>query len=125
MDDRDLAKYYAGGRVVIGVLFLVMPGRMLKGILGGDRPGPGIKLLGRIIGVRDALLGAGALAALQDGDAARIRPWMTYGAVADGVDAFSTLFAYRQLPHWKRFGMLVMGISGSAAGGYLTAKFDQ
>ncbi len=125
MNPTDVAKAYAGGRLAIGVLFLLLPGRMLKGIVGGEHPGPALKLLGRLIGVRDALLGVGTLVALQDGDGARVRPWMTYGAVADGVDALSTLLAYRHLPKRKRFAILALAAGGSGTGGYLMAKFDR
>lgn len=125
MDDGDLAKYYAGGRVAIGVMLMLFPGRVMGGIAGGRaQMTPIVRLLARLVGVRDAILGAGALAALQEGDAARVRPWMTYGAVADAGDALATLLAYRHLPRLKRFGMLVMALSGAATGGYLVTKFD-
>jgi len=125
MEDRDLATYYASGRVAIGLLLLLFPNRMLGGIIGGrDRMTPILRYLARLVGVRDAILGAGALAALQDGDHARIRPWMTYGAIADSVDTLATLGAYKHLPRMKRFGMLCMGLTGAGAGGYLLTKFD-
>ncbi|MEA3075738.1 MAG: hypothetical protein QOF60_646 [Actinomycetota bacterium] len=128
MDDRDLAKYYAAGRVGIGLLMLLVPGRMLSGMVGRDAARtPAVKLLGRLLGVRDAIIGAGSLAVLNrgaEGYAAEVRPWMSYGAVADAGDALFMLFAYRHLPKRKRFGVLLLALSGAGTGGYLVTKFD-
>jgi hypothetical protein len=124
MDDRDLATYYARGRVVIGILLVLFPRRIMAGVAGGrDEVTPFVRLLARLVGVRDAIVGAGALAALQEGDPARIRPWMTYGALADGGDAVATILAYRNLPRLQRFGLLCMALSGAGAGGYRVTKF--
>lgn len=134
MDDRDLAKYYASGRVAIGLLLLLAPSRVLSGMVGRDAARtPAVRLLGRLLGLRDAIIGAGALRSLSSSvpDAAHnsttnaeVRPWMSYGAVADGGDALMMLLAYRHLPKRKRFGALVLAVSGAATGGYLVTKFD-
>ncbi|MDQ3107377.1 MAG: hypothetical protein M3Q68_06180 [Actinomycetota bacterium] len=128
MNPRELAKYYAGGRIGIGVLFFLFPRRLAKGLWGDvSADSPAVKFLSRIVGVRDVILGAGAIAALQqeaDGAKGLARPWMTYGAVADAGDAVATLLAYKHLPRRKRFGLLVMAASGAATGGYLTTTLD-
>jgi hypothetical protein len=125
MDDRDIAKYYAAGRVGIGLILFVFPGRSLRGMLGGsEHVTPGAKLLARLVGARDAILGAGTLAALQDGEDASLRPWMTYGAVADASDAVAFVLAYRHLPKRKRFLMVTTALGGASTGGYLITKFD-
>lgn len=119
----DLAKYYAGGRIGIGLLLMVFPGRVLQGMLGGRHAvTPGVKLLGRMLGVRDAIIGAGALAAGRgDSDATSpgLRPWMTYSAAADATDALAMLLAYRHLPKRKRFVMVVLALGGAATGAAL------
>jgi hypothetical protein len=127
MDDRELARYYASGRVVIGVVFALFPGPVLSGLVGRELSrSPGVRLLGRMVGLRDAIIGAGGLAALDrgDGDHAAVRPWMSYGAVADAGDALAVLLAYRHLPKRKRFAVLLLALSGAASGGYLVTKFD-
>jgi hypothetical protein len=121
MNERDLAKSYAGGRVVIGLVLLLFPRRALRGLWGVQADSPAFAFLGRLVGARDAILGAGALAALQEDDPAVARPWMTYGAAADAVDAVATLLAYRHLPRFKRLGLLLM----ASGGGYLMTRFDQ
>ena len=122
MDDRELARFYAAGRLGIGVLALLFPGWLVASLVGGERTRTA-KTLGRMLGVRDAVIGAGTQVAMQQ-EKVPLRPWMTYGAVADAVDAVAILLAYRSLPKRRRFVMLLMAISGAATGGYLVARFD-
>ena len=120
MNERDLAKSYAGGRIGIGILLLLFPRRMVKGLWGADAAGsPAVMFFTRLVGVRDAILGAGTIAALQGEGTAAVRPWMSYGAAADAVDAGATLLAYKHLPKRKRFALLGMAAGGAATGGYL------
>ena len=120
MNERELARYYAGGRIGIGILLLLFPRRMAKGLWGdAAASSPAVQFFSRLVGARDAILGAGAMAALQGEGTSAVRPWMTYGAVADAVDAAATLLAYKQLPKRKRFGLLAMAAGGAATGGYL------
>ena len=125
MNERDLAKSYAGGRVVIGLVLLLFPRRALQGLWGKAAAGaPAVTFLGRLVGVRDVIIGAGAIAAMQQEDGAALRPWMTYGAMADATDAVATLLAWRHLPRWKRLGVLLMAGGGAATGGYLMTSLD-
>ncbi|HUP87623.1 MAG TPA: hypothetical protein VM143_18360 [Acidimicrobiales bacterium] len=124
MDERQMARYYAGGRVGIGLLLLLFPRRMAKGLWGATAAGsPAVMFFSRLVGARDAIIGAGTLAALQQeggsGASAGVRPWMSYGAAADAFDAVATLLAYRHLPKRKRFALLSMAAGGAATGGYL------
>ena len=129
MNPKDLAKSYAGGRIVIGLTLLLFPRRAMQGLWGKAAAGaPAVLFLGRLVGVRDVILGAGAIAALQaeaDGAAkGAVRPWMTYGAAADATDAVATLLAFGHLPKWKRLGLLLMAAGGAATGGYLMTAVD-
>ena len=124
MSDRDLARYYAGSRVVIGLLLFLFPSALLKGMLGQREVVPGLRLFGRLVGARDAILGAGAIAALQDDHPHAVRPWMVYGMAADAADAVAMAIAYRHLPKRRRFATVAMAVGGAAAGGYLMTRFD-
>lgn len=133
MNERDLARYYAGGRLGIGLLIFLFPGRILQGMLGGPRAvTPGVKLIGRMLGARDAIVGAGTLGAIQETafggtevvPAASIRPWMSYGAACDAADVIALALAYRHLPKRKRFVILAMALAGTATGGYLYTLFE-
>ena len=123
MNERELARYYAGGRIGIGVLLLLFPRRMARGLWGADAGGSAaVTFFARLVGARDAILGAGTIAAMQDDrGGAPVRPWMSYGAAADAVDALATLLAYKHLPKRKRFALLSLAAGGAATGGYLMA----
>lgn len=123
MNPREMARAYAGSRIFFGVLFLLFPGRLIRDFI--PEPGRRGKAVARMIGVRDAVLGAGTFVALEDdGGKTALRPWMTYGAVSDAVDAFSILLSYRHLPKYKRFAYLLMALGGAGTGGYLMTVID-
>ncbi len=120
MNPKDLARYYAAGRLGIGLLLLAFPGRVLQGMLGGRHAvTPGVKLLGRMVGGRDAILGAGSQIALGRDGGTSARDWATYGGIADAVDALAMALVYRHLPKRKRFAMLALAIGGAATGARL------
>lgn len=122
MNPNDLARSYAGGRLAIGVLLLLFPRRVMRGLWGES---PAVTFLTRLVGARDAIIGAGTLAALQDGAGGpAVRSWMTYGAAADATDAVATLLAFRHLPRFKRLGLLAMAAGGAGTGAYLSTAVD-
>jgi hypothetical protein len=114
MKPRDVARSYAAGRVAIGALLFHFPVRVLRGMFGSS---PAVSFLGRHVGARDRIIGAGTLVALESGDA-DVAPWMTYGAAADAADALATLAVYRHLPRVKRFGLLLMALGGAGTGAW-------
>lgn len=123
MDDRQLARMYALARIGFGVVFLLAPGRTLRPLLGRDvSAAAGVRWLGRTFGARDAVIGAGTLAALQGG--AALRPWLHYGATVDAADALATAIAYRRLPRRTRFVMLVLSAAGAATGIALAQRLE-
>ncbi len=127
MDSSELAKYYSGGRVGIGLLLLVFPGRVLQGMLGGRHEvSPEVKLIGRMLGARDAILGAGALQAAASSEAGKseLRAWMAYSAAADAADALAMIVAYRHLPKRKRVVMAAMALGGAGTGVFLMNASD-
>ncbi len=120
MKPNDIARSYAGGRVAIGILLLLFPRRVLRGMFGESTA---VTFLGRLVGVRDLLLGLATLNAIAQGGASA-RTFMTYGAAADATDGLATLLAYRHLPRVKRLGLLAMAAGGAATGAYLTTTLD-
>jgi hypothetical protein len=118
MDEKQMAVNYAGARLGIGILMVVFPGLVFRGIAGESTPV--IRLIGRLVGIRDAILGAGALAALQNDEPAG--RWAAYGAAADAGDALAVLLAYRHLPNRKRFGLLSLAVSGAATGAHIYSR---
>lgn len=126
MNPRDVARSYAGGRLAVGVVLFLFPRLVVGRLAGGTRNvTPALVLMARLVGVRDALLGLGALAAVQDRDADRTRTWMTYGAIADAGDAVATVAGFRGLPRFSRVGLLLLALGGAATGAYArTAPLD-
>ena len=99
-------------RVAFGGAFMVLPGLLGRVWAGSDARRPGVKAITRALGIRDLLLGVGALRAVSADEPTR--QWLTFGAISDGVDATATLLAYRHVPRSTRRG-LVAG-AGAAAG---------
>jgi hypothetical protein len=82
---RRMAYGTAIGRIVFGSLMLIIPALTLGGFGVKLLDGP-LAWLARVFGIRDIVLGAGTIAALQrnDGSAAN---WVRFSAIADGADA--------------------------------------
>jgi hypothetical protein len=105
----------AAGRVAYGVAMAVAPRPLLRLQTGEEPSGPFV-WLGRIFGIRDAVLGAGALMAPDEDQA---RAWFTAGAVADGCDLVAALGG-RKLLGTKGAATATV-VAGSAAGAALWA----
>ena len=109
MEDRELARQLALGRVAVGVASVIAPGLALRSWLGKDTSA-GAKVLGRAFGVRDALLGVGTLQAIDRDD--RVKEWLVGGLIADATDFTATVLARKSLK--KRHVALMALASGSA-----------
>lgn len=116
MDDRTTARGVAVGRVGFGLLMLVAP-RLLTRRSGNrqDPPVPYVWWL-RAFGIRDAVLGAGTLMALSDGDGPAAARWVQVGAAADTLDAAIALVYGRELDRRGRLGTLALAVPGSILG---------
>lgn len=87
MDDLLIARLVAAGRVLFGALCLGVP-KMIVGPHGKDAPGPLLWMI-RAFGIRDMVLGGGALVSLND-DHPDTR-WVEFGALADTADAVTAV----------------------------------
>ena len=96
MEPRDIARFLAAGRIAFGFGFGLIPERTAPLWLGRIARSPGAIFFCRILGARDFVLGAGAMAALSgQGDP---RPWILAGAAADAADLAATVAAREELP---------------------------
>jgi hypothetical protein len=105
-DPRRLAAALALGRVVLGASLAAAPG---LAPLPGDTGTGTLGFVVRLAGVRDFVLGVGALAALAEGRGAR--RWVAAGAAADLSDA---LMAVR---FRSAIGGVPAGATAAIAGG--------
>lgn len=85
MDDLMTARLIALGRVLYGAAMIVWPARLLAAFGSKDEPSGSTLLLGKIFGIRDVALGAGALVSLADPEPDN--RWVVAGAAADTADA--------------------------------------
>ena len=121
MDPRRGARLLAYARAAIGIAVLAAPEPVMSRWLGKEngRHG-GVKDLGRGLAARDIGL---AVAALQTLDDPVIGPRVQAAcAVADAVDAVSTLLERRSLPGVGVAGTVVVAGGAAAAGFYFSHR---
>lgn len=116
-DHRQFALVLARGRAVNGLVLLVLPGIVGRILFGKAGKLPSTRALLRLVGVRDLVLGIGAITTLKE--RTMDAEWVGMGAVADAVDGLVSL-ATPGLPKRSRLVSLVGG--GAAAVGLLASR---
>ena len=111
MDEREMARALAVGRMGVGAGLFLAPGLAAATWVGRDAKSAGVRTFSRGFGMRDAVIGAGLFRALENGDADEIRRWLLFGAAADGADLVGTLASWRRLPPVRRV-LVLAGIVG-------------
>jgi hypothetical protein len=107
METRQLGTYLARGRVGLGIGAMVAPGTSISLAFGRAANSPGARIVGRLMGVRDAVLGAGG--SIAAGQHAGGGDWLSMMALCDGFDAI-VMLATPGLPKRARvIGFLAAG----------------
>jgi hypothetical protein len=101
-----LARLAGITRICFGTAFIVAPHASARPWVGAGADSAGAQLLTRSMGIRDLLLGAGLLQALNQADHRAAARWLSYGAAAGVIDAGATLAAYPSLPRGGRAFLL-------------------
>ena len=101
-----LARLAGITRICFGTAFIVAPRASARPWVGAGADSAGAQLLTRSMGIRDLLLGAGLLQALNRADHRTAARWLGYGAAAGVIDAGATLAAYPSLPRGGRVFLL-------------------
>jgi len=116
-DHRRVALVLARGRAVNGLVMLAVPGVVGWLLFGRAGREPAARALLRLVGVRDLVLGIGAITTLKEHtmDA----EWVGMGAVADAVDGVVSLVTPR-IGARARVVSVVGG--GAAAVGLLASR---
>jgi hypothetical protein len=91
MDLRRSALYVSRSRVGIGLVMMAAPRLALAPVYGAGAGEPTAKALARMMGAREAVLGAGGAIAV--GERHGSANWISMIALADGVDAVVNLTA--------------------------------
>ena len=116
-DVRQRALLLARGRIVVGLVLLVLPGVAVRVLFGGGASTPASRTFARLMGARDVVLGIGAVTTVKERtlDA----EWVSSGAAADGVDAVAMLLT-PGIPVRTRLGAAVS--AGAAVLGVHAAR---
>jgi hypothetical protein len=123
MDERELARSLALGRVGVGAGLFVLPGLAASTWVGSDARTAGVRTFARGFGARDAIIGAGLFRALENGDGEDIRRWLLFGALADAGDLVGTLASWRRLPPVRRTLVLAGIVGFGGLGLWLSQRF--
>lgn len=117
MNPIPLARSIAVGRILFGALLLFVPNTVLARA-SAERPGP-LVWMSRAFGIRDIVLGAGALRSLSAPEPAA--DWVRMGAIADTSDAVAALVWRKELGASGTLATLALAVP-AAAGGWTAAK---
>ncbi len=121
MDDRMLARSLAWGRIAIGTALLVAPRQVARLLVGSAGAAREFTAISRAAGVRDIALGAGLLAALEDGTARR---WLRWSALCDLVAGLAAARAGENSPWTTRRLVPVAAIGSAVVGAHLGERID-
>jgi hypothetical protein len=103
MDNRQIGTYIARSRVGLGIALMVAPGPSLAVMFGTSANNPGARAVGRLAGIRDAVIGAGG--SISIGQRAGGGDWLSMMAVCDGVDALVMLVTPGLPKRTRLFGL--------------------
>jgi hypothetical protein len=113
---RTAAVAVLGLRVVYGVALVAAPERLARRWLGPSAATPPTQVPLRALGVREAILHGGAIAAVLDGHPAR--PWLLASMAGDLSDIAATVAARRGLPDGAPVATaIVAGVSAALSAG--------
>lgn len=122
MEERDLARLLAWGRIGLGAAAALMPATFVRLWTGRRASGFPTDLATRGLAVRDVAIGAGILHSL-DGDAS-VKPWLYASAAADAADAVGTLTSLEQLGGLRSIGLLGLEVGAAIVGLALADSLD-
>jgi len=102
-------------RVVGGLALVAAPRPPARRIFGGGAdPDPALSALVSTAGVRDAAVGAAAVAGVSRGDTRSARFWLVAGVAMDGVDAAANALAWRRTRRAACAGLALLAGSATA-----------
>lgn len=116
-DHNQVALRIAQGRAINGLVMLALPGIIGRTVFGKAGAHPATRAALRLVGVRDLVLGIGAITTVKE--QTMNAEWVGMGAVADAVDGVVTLFT----PGLPKRARVVSAIgTSSAVAGLLAAR---
>jgi hypothetical protein len=107
---QQAVRALALGRLALGGGLIVAP-RLATPLVGDAARTPGVRVIVRAMGARDAALGVGTLAAA--GDAAQLKRWLVLSSACDAAD-FAAMLAGPRSP--TSYVILVLAASATISG---------
>ena len=104
MDTRTTVLGIARGRIVMGLAMLILPGVMLRILFGRHASTPSGRVLARMFGAREFVLGVGTVTSVKE--RTQDAEWVSASAIVDAVDGFAMAFS-PGVPRRSRPGALV------------------
>src|SRR5689334_24198191 len=117
MDTRTTVLGIARGRIVTGLAMLILPGVMLRILFGRHASTPSARVLARMFGAREFVLGVGTVTSVKE--RTQDAEWVSASAMADAVDGLAMAFS-PGVPARSRPAALVGG--SAAVVGMLAAR---
>jgi hypothetical protein len=91
MDTRTTVLGIARGRIVMGLAMLILPGVMLRVLFGRHASTPSGRVLARMFGAREFVLGVGTVTSVKE--RTQDAEWVSASAVVDAVDGLAMAFS--------------------------------
>jgi len=112
MDYRQIARFLAAGRAVVGLASLVAPTMALRSV--GAASDTGARLITRAFGGRELMLALGALRSLDHDE--HSQAWVRAGAGADVIDAAAVVLGARGLGVTRSVAGATVATAAAVAG---------
>jgi hypothetical protein len=122
MNEKEMARILGLVRAGLGVLGFLAPTKTIRSWIGQEAKPYPTNMIMRGFAARDAAIGIGLLAALEnDGP---VRGWLEASVLADLGDAVGTLASWKDLPGVRRLVLLGVEVGAAALAMQLAAELD-
>jgi hypothetical protein len=91
MDHRTNVLVIARGRIILGLAMLLVPGIVLRIMLGRDASTSTARVLARMFGAREVALGVGTVTSVKEHT--QDAEWVSAAAMSDAVDGLAMAFS--------------------------------
>jgi len=97
-------------RAGVGVVLIAAPGAPTR-LVGRPAPDGAGMLLMRTVGIRDLVLGLGAVAAARSDDVKDVRRWTVAALASDSLDSVTSLASFRSIGRRDSWGAALLAMA--------------
>jgi hypothetical protein len=110
---KEALRALAFGRIALGLLLVLFPRLGASLWIGRGAHAPGVSILGRALGIRDAIFGGMVLHTADRPEVSQ--RWLKACATADVVDGVAALSVRRELPPVRGLGGAAVALGSAVA----------